>query len=1069
MLDVGFFEKAAPELARLMTQARNYASDDPEAALAKLRLFGEKLSDQLLRKAGLNVSLNQFSRLNTLQNEGLLPRQVLDVLHAIRKLGNRAVHEGGASAREAHALISLADKVCLWYSSVHLPQIVLPVVPTETDRTETEKSTAQAETVEAAEAAAPLEHEGLQVVPVFAPRRRDVETQALFTLTEAETRVLIDSQIRSAGWEVDSETLTFAAGTRPEKGRNLAIAEWPIGKRRADYALFAGTLLVGLVEAKRLAKDVVSDLLQAKSYAREITDAHGAGLGGDWDGLRAPFLFASNGRPYLRNLAEKSGIWFLDARRSTHHPRPLQQWHSPDSLLDLLRRDEELAYNRLRNEPLNYLSDSAGLGLRPYQLDAIHAVEAALETGQRSALVAMATGTGKTRTVIGLIYRLLKSDRFKRILFLVDRNVLGEQSSDAFKDATIEDLLSFTQTYDVRELKDRRPDIDTKVQIATVQSMVKRLFYSENEADVLPVDAYDCIVVDEAHRGYVLDRELDEEVLTFKNEADYLGQYRRVLDWFDAVRIALTATPAAHTVEIFGDLVYRYGYREAVIDGYLIDHEPPYQIQTQLQQLGIQFHVGDEVATYEVGSGKVETEVLDDEVKIDVTGFNTRVITENFNRVVAEALVQHLDPESLEKTLIFAANDAHADLVVRLLKEAFEAIGQPVDDDAIQKITGSIYQPQQAIRRFKNERLPNIVVTVDLLSTGVDVPEICNLVFLRRVRSRILYEQMLGRATRRCDRIGKEVFRIFDAVGLYELLKDFTEMKPVVADARQPFAVLLDELGRIETVVPDKRPQQSLQARQIEQMVAKLQRRLRFLSPEARELLTARAGCSPEDFIERIQDAPVAEAVRFVQAQRPVFDLLDQLKGSGRRQLISEHADSLLGVSRGYGQGEQPEDYLDGFRSYIENNRNRLMALNLICTRPQELTRAALRDLRFELDQAGYSEPQLRAAWKALTNEDIAADIISFIRRYAIGDMLIPHDQRIRRAIDKVRSYRAWNKIQLKWLERFEKQLLKEYVLEKGDFDKPPFSLDGGYKQLDKVFNQELEQVVELIQAELYG
>ncbi|MGV3527098.1 MAG: type I restriction-modification system endonuclease [Candidatus Sericytochromatia bacterium] len=1052
-----FLQPVAPDLCRLGQQAERYAADDPDAALTKLRLLGEKLVSELLEQHALQIEPKQFVRLQALQNAGLLPAPVLDILHAIRKVGNRAVHEGQASQRETQALISMSVKLCQWYAAVRhgvepgprpAPALVRPV------------SALPAATVPAAG------EEPQQPAPVAVGEALN----ALLSLNEAETRLLIDSQLRAAGWEVDSERLSFARGTRPEKNRCLAIAEWPVGRRRADYALFDGLRLVGLIEAKRQGKDVVSDLQQAKVYARELTPAHGAELCGPWGDYQAPFLFASNGRPFLKNLAEKSGIWFLDARLNSNHPRALQHWHSPESLRDLLQRDEASAYIRLQREPLDYLQDPAGLGLRPYQLKAIAAVEQTLAQGRREALVAMATGTGKTRTVIGLIYRLLKSDRFKRILFLVDRNVLGEQSSDAFKDATVEDLLRFTQTYDVGELKDRRPDLATKVQIATVQSMVQRLFYSADESSVLPVDTYDCIVVDEAHRGYVLDRELSEDSLAFKNEADYLGQYRRVLDWFDSVKIALTATPAAHTVAIFGPLVYQYSYREAVVDGYLIDHTPPYLIETQLQQQGIQWRIGETVATYEVNTGQISSEVLEDEVNIDVTGFNTRVITENFNRVVAQELVKHLDPAGDEKTLIFAANDAHADLVVRLLKEAFSELGEPVDDDAIVKITGSVYQPQQQVRRFKNERLPNIVVTVDLLTTGVDVPEICNLVFLRRVKSRILYEQMLGRATRRCDRIGKDYFQIFDAVGLYALLQDFTDMKPVASNPRQPFVGLLDELERIPEAFPEARLQRAQQTRQVETIVARLQGKLRFLSPEAQQLFAAKSGgLTPKAFVEAIQDRPAAEAAAFLAAQRPALSLLDTIKGKGRRQLISNHDDTVVNVSRGYGRGEKPEDYLAGFEAFVRDNRNRLMALQLVCTRPQELTRQSLRELRFELDQAGYSEAQLRAAWKDLTHEDLAADIIAFVRRYSLGDALIPPEQRIQRAMQRVRGLRDWNKIQLRWLERIEKQLLKETVLEAADFDAPPFQQDGGFKRLNQIFNQELHAVLGWIQEGLYG
>src|SRR4029079_9115958 len=153
-----------------------------------------------------------------------------------------------------------------------------------------------------------------------------------------------------------------------------------------------------------------------------------------------------------------------------------------------------------------------------------------------------------------------------------------------------------------------------------------------------------------------------------------------------------------------------------------------------------------------------------------------------FNEVVCKYLAREIDPSSRQKTLVFCATDSHADLVVDLLKQAFRAQYGTVEDDAVIKITGTADKPLQLIRRYKNERNPNVAVTVDLLTTGVDVPEICNLVFLRRVNSRILFDQMLGRATRLCEEIGKSTFRIFDAVRIYEALQNMTAMQPVVVD-----------------------------------------------------------------------------------------------------------------------------------------------------------------------------------------------------------------------------------------------------------------------------------------------
>jgi type I restriction enzyme R subunit len=247
------------------------------------------------------------------------------------------------------------------------------------------------------------------------------EASESIELDEAATRTLIDRQLRDAGWEVDSERLTFEHGVRPTRGKNLAIAEWPTfagGKEGwADYVLFAGLQVVAVVEAKRKHKDVMGVIPQAKRYSLGYV-VHGDELfpeGSPWGALKVPFLFATNGRPFLRQLRTKSGIWFLDARRSENHPVPLEGWYTPEGLLDLLRQNVDEAYAKLKVEPMPYID-------RDYQRNAILAVEKGLEEGRRELLIAMATGTGKTRTCIGLCYRLLKTKRFRRVLFLVERD-----------------------------------------------------------------------------------------------------------------------------------------------------------------------------------------------------------------------------------------------------------------------------------------------------------------------------------------------------------------------------------------------------------------------------------------------------------------------------------------------------------------------------------------------------------------------------------------------------------------------------------------------------------------------
>ena len=312
------------------------------------------------------------------------------------------------------------------------------------------------------------------------------------------------------------------------------------------------------------------------------------------------------------------------------------------------------------------------------------------------------------------------------------------------------------------------------------------------------IDQYDLMVVDECHRGYLLDREMSDAELSFRSQDDYVSKYRRVLEHFDAVKIGLTATPALQTVSIFGDPIFKYSYREAVIDGYLIDHEPPVQITTALSQAGIIFAKDEAIELIDPRTGTVDLVRTPDEIRFAVDEFNKKVVTVPFNVAVAQELARHIDPNLPGKTLIFAVSDAHADIIVAEVKKAFRADYGEVEDAAIQKITGSVDRVGTLIRSYRNDALPKIAVTVDLLTTGIDVPSIENLVFIRRVNSRILYEQMLGRATRQCPEIGKESFRIFDAVDLYPHLQNLTEMKPVVVNPDISLEQLFSEFTTLQ-------------------------------------------------------------------------------------------------------------------------------------------------------------------------------------------------------------------------------------------------------------------------------
>jgi type I restriction enzyme R subunit len=229
------------------------------------------------------------------------------------------------------------------------------------------------------------------------------------------------------------------------------------------------------------------------------------------------------------------------------------------------------------------------------------------------------------------------------------------------------------------------------------------------------------------------------------------------------------------------------------------------------------------------------------------------VVTPEFNRVFAEELANHIDPDApgAGKTLIFAPTDAHADIVVSAVKKAFAAKYGQIDDAAVKKITGSVDNVRTLIRSFRNDASPKIAVTVDLLTTGVDVPAITNLVFLRRVNSRILYEQMIGRAMRPCPEIRKEVFHIFDAVDLYPHLENLTDMKPVVVDPSINFEQLINEL----IAAGQDEHGESIR----DQLAVKLRRRLKKLPVEARTRYEEAAGEAPEATLKRLLEANPVE------------------------------------------------------------------------------------------------------------------------------------------------------------------------------------------------------------------
>ncbi|HVN82821.1 MAG TPA: hypothetical protein VMW38_27810 [Terriglobia bacterium] len=364
------------------TLASGAQAEEPVAALERVQLLGEHVIRCILAFEGLEDrdGITQTDRLNTLSNRGLLPSTLLPFFHAINETSQTAGMPPAALQMRVALTAKLAERLATWFAKSYGPQLSV-----------TAKSASNAESAIKAIRES-TSSDGIRRSARESAARRANTMQ----LGEDETRVLIDFQLRAAGWQTDTWAIRHSQGARPEKGSNKAIAEWPTETGPADYALFSGLDLVGVVEAKKMGKDVIAHLKQSKRYSHGITlDAEARFVGGPWEDYRVPFLFSTNARPYLDQLKEKSGIWFLDARCPTNHPRPLLGWYSPEELLDLLQQDVLAAEERLANEPLDYL------GLRDYQQKAIRRIESALDQGQSRLSWPWRPELGKPSSLLG--------------------------------------------------------------------------------------------------------------------------------------------------------------------------------------------------------------------------------------------------------------------------------------------------------------------------------------------------------------------------------------------------------------------------------------------------------------------------------------------------------------------------------------------------------------------------------------------------------------------------------------------------------------------------------------------
>ncbi len=866
----------------------------------------------------------------------------------------------------------------------------------------------------------------------------------------------VDKALKAAGWE---PIIPYDASSPRDL---LVLEELPTRNGPADYALFHQHEPLAVVEAKKLTLGPQNVLQQAQRYARGVTDSPF-----EFGQFHVPFAYATNGEI----------IWFQDLREPHNRSREVQKFHTSMGLREMLARDLSAPMQWLRTNPSSHPAP------RPYQHEAIQAIESALRQNQRKMLIAMATGTGKTLMTVALLYRLMKAGYARRVLFLVDRRALAAQVLLAFARFEAEPGLKFDKIYEVYGQRFRREDLEDEtfdpkvlptsyltnpdvghsfVYVSTIQRMQINLFgmpdgfgsglEDEQDAPVLdiPIHAFDVIIADECHRGYT---------------SSEISRWREVLEHFDGVKIGLTATPAVHTLAYFERMVYRYDYERAVREGFLVDYEPVV-IRSEVSLQGAFLRSGEEVSLQDRETGQLRFDILEDQRELPPAELDQDWTAPDRDRKIVAELARYLCEQEQEKghfpkTLVFAHNDvphtSHADRLVNLLRDAFGR-----GDSFVQKITGSptVDRPLQRIREFRNRPEPGIVVTVDMLSTGVDIPALENIVFLRPVRSRILFEQMMGRGTRLCPEIGKTHFTVFDAAGLLDY---FAQATAFTADAPDRPTRSITEV--IQAIYNNQDRDYNIRA-----LISRLQRIAREVSGEGRAMfsryildgdIAAFARNLPDNL-----DHNWAEMMRILRDQG-FQNLLVNYPRARNPFLIAETVEDQ--VVSGYvirtadGSYVRPDDYLQAFEQFVKDNPDHIEAIRILLERPSEWRTDALHELRQKLATRpeGFTEDRLRRAYQYEL-----ADIISMVKHAAKGDPLLSAEERVNRAIAQVRAGKTFTADQERWLELIRNHLIENLAIDRSDFELLTFTRAGAtWGRVNRDFDDSLELLLSQINA----
>ena len=745
--------------------------------------------------------------------------------------------------------------------------------------------------------------------------------------------------------------------------------------------------------------------------------------------------------------------------------------------------------------------------LRPAQIQAITGIERSLgEQRFDRSLVQMATGAGKTFTAVTAAYRLLKHGGFNRVLFLVDRNNLADQTLAEFGNyRTPDDGRRFTEVYNVDKLSGAGMLGSTHVAISTIQRVYRVLegkpvpegddptlddaapaapaapVTVQYSAD-LPPEAFDLVIVDEAHRSIY-------------------GLWRGVLDYFDAHVVGLTATPGKQTFGFFRqNLVSEYTYPQSVADGVNVDFDL-YRITTQISEQGSRIEAGTVVPKVDRRTREQRLEELDEELEYTGRQLDRAVTSTSQIRLVLETFRDRLfteifpDRSVVPKTLIFCKDDAHAEEVVDTVRKVFGK-----GNDFAAKITYSATDPKGQLQRFRTSASLRVAVTVDMIATGTDVKPLECVFFMRDVRSAQYFEQMKGRGARTIasadfaavtpDAAQKTRFVIVDAVGVTE--HDFVD-PPL---NREKGVSLRQLLGKAAALTLTEDETATLASR-----LAALELQL---TPSERDELDGVAGRPVKDIVRGLVDAvdpdtqarvsvgtsdpaaAVAEllerAVEPLAANPGLRERIMKLRTAHDRVIDEVSVDALIGA-HGVVDTSRAKTIVESWAAYLTEHRDEITAIQLVQeARDRRVAFADIAELadRIARPPRSWTPDLLWQAYEVVLSDRVrhsdrhtVTDLVSLLR-FALGadDELVPYAERVRE------RYAGWLAQQAQagvtfsnqerwWLDRMVEVIAVSAGISAEDLDAAPFTERGGVDGAVRDLGPHAEQLIEQLNTEL--